>query len=336
MTISTIITVYNLEKYIAETLESVFRQTRLPDEIIVVDDCSTDASPEILRGYGDKIKYLRLPENSGVMTAFLTGIENASGDILSFLDGDDIWFPEKLAEIERAFIEDENRILVTHDYECINGEGASRPYSSDNTHFNTERIVREANNDLSKMNELLRNSILCYKGVWMGSAFCIRAKNFDAKKFRKFMFASPDARFTHQDQPTAAFLILENKDKKVYYVDKILFKYRIFEFNSSGASGDINSALKTINRSKATISRTYALVSKHSELIEENKCQKMKLAELDYLHSLYNGNFSKATSLFVNLSRSVWNSRQLSKELKRFIGIRILGAEKFLKIKSRY
>lgn len=336
MKISTIITVYNLEKYIVETLESVFSQTRLPDEIIVVDDCSTDNSAEILQIYAKRIKYIRLLENSGVMTAFLTGIEAASGDVLSFLDGDDIWFPEKLAEIEKAFIEDENRILVTHDYECINGEGNARLYSSDRTHFNTQRIVNEANGDANEMDKLLRNSILCLKGVWMGSAFCIRAKNFDLEKFKKFIFDSPDARFTHQDQPTAAFLLLENPDKKVFFIDKILFKYRIFDQNSSGSSSDINSALKTINRSVATISRTSLLVAEHPELTEENKWQKLKLAEMKYLQNLYNGKFLDTAKLFLNLSRHFWTFRQFSKELQRFAGVTILGIDKFLKIKSKY
>ena len=335
MTISTIITVYNLEKYIEESLESVFKQTRRPDEIIVVDDCSTDRSAEILQKYKDRIKYVRMPENSGVMLAFIRGIEESSGDILSFLDGDDVWLPDKLNEIETAFLADENRVLVTHDYECIDAEGRKRPYSDDPAPENTERIVREANGDPEKMNQLLRNSILCHKGVWLGSAFCLRRRNFDVKKFKEIMCALPDPKLSYQDHTAAAFVLLENKSKKAFFINKILFQYRLFGFNSSGASADLKSALRTVSKYKATTLRTAYLVAQHSELIEENHCQKMRLLDADYLQALYAKSFIKAVPKFVKLSTKFWNWRKSFKEFQRIAGVAVLGPEKFLRLKSK-
>src|SRR4051812_4161660 len=116
MTVTVIITCYNLEKYIEPAILSVLAQTRTADEIIVVDDCSSDRSAEIIKKYSDKLRYIKMPENSGVLQATLAGIEKSSGEVISFLDGDDIWMPEKLAEVMKAFEEDTSIMLVSHNY----------------------------------------------------------------------------------------------------------------------------------------------------------------------------------------------------------------------------
>lgn len=333
MAISTIITVYNLEKYVEDTLESVFSQTRLPDEIIVVDDCSTDASPQVLQKYLDRIKYIRMPQNSGVLMAFIRGIEESKGEILTFLDGDDLWHQEKLEEVEKAFAEDSNRILVTHDYECIDGAGAARDYTSDQTHFNTGQIVEKSAGDLDEMDRLLRNSMLTYKGVWLGSAFSLRRKYLDLVSFKKLMLELPGSNLSHQDQPIAAFAVLQNKDKKMFFINKILFKYRIFGLNSSGVSKDVASALKTIERSKATLTRTSHLVSQHPELIEENQRQALMLLNINYLQKLYNKEYFSALKDFSGLAFGLWNAKQTLKEFSRFTGVAVLSPEKFLDMK---
>lgn len=334
MTISTIITVYNLEKYIEETLQSVFSQTRQPDEIIVVDDCSTDDSAEILRKYSDKIKYIRMPQNSGVLMAFIRGIEESISDIVTFLDGDDIWYPNKIEEVEKAFAENEDRILVTHDYECINGKGENRPYTSDPTHFNMLRIFEEASS-LEEMDKLLRNSMLSYKGVWLGSAFSLRRKYLDIAGFKKLMLKMPGSNLSHQDQPIAAYVVLQNREKQMYFINQILFKYRVFGMNSSGVSYDVSSALRTIERSKATLMRTSHLVSQYPELIEESRCQNMRLLDVEYMQTLYAEGLIKALPKFFKLSTNFWNREKFSKELKRMVGVAVLGPERFLRLKSK-
>lgn len=334
MIISTIITVYNLEKYIEEAIESVFSQTRLPDEVIVIDDCSTDNSAKILQKYADKITYIKMPENSGVLMAFIRGIEVAKGDILTFLDGDDIWYPTKVEEVEKAFLENEDRILVTHDYECIDDEGLKRSYMTDPTHFNMTGIAKRAR-DLDEMDKLLRNSMLSYKGVWLGSAFSLRRKYLDLNSFKKLMTELPDANLSHQDQPIAAYTVLENKDKKVFFINKILFKYRVFGLNSSGVSNDLKSAFKTLARSRATIIRTSYLVSRHPELVEEKQRQEMFLLNLDYLAYLYQKKYAKAFQHFLKLFFNFWTLNQKIKESMRFFGVLLLGPEKFFTVKSK-
>ena len=95
MKISVVIPAYNAEQTIGRTLDSVLAQTRAADEIIVVDDGSADASADVIRSYGDKVRLIQ-QENAGVSVARNAGIEAAAGDWIAFLDGDDEWLPDKL------------------------------------------------------------------------------------------------------------------------------------------------------------------------------------------------------------------------------------------------
>jgi glycosyltransferase involved in cell wall biosynthesis len=96
MKASVIIPVYKVEKYIINTIESVLNQTYQNFELIIVDDGSPDRSIDLCQQFKDsRITILRQP-NQGVCVARNTGINNASGDYIAFLDGDDLWLPEKL------------------------------------------------------------------------------------------------------------------------------------------------------------------------------------------------------------------------------------------------
>jgi glycosyltransferase involved in cell wall biosynthesis len=93
--VSVIIPTYNNEDYILNTLSSVFTQTYGEYEIIVIDDGSTDSTREILKPYNYRIRY-HYQENKGLAVARNVGLEMASGEYVTFLDGDDIWEPDNL------------------------------------------------------------------------------------------------------------------------------------------------------------------------------------------------------------------------------------------------
>ena len=95
ITVSVVIPVYNSSEYIARTIESVLAQTHKPDEIIVVDDGSTDETRQKVTRYEPKIKYI-YQTNAGASAARNTGIKTSSGEWIAFLDGDDEWLPEYL------------------------------------------------------------------------------------------------------------------------------------------------------------------------------------------------------------------------------------------------
>ena len=96
ITVSVIIPVFNCEGYVAAAIESVLGQTRSPDEVIVVDDGSSDATATVLALFGSRITIISQP-NRGGAEATNRGVAAASGDFLCFLDADDLWTPDKLA-----------------------------------------------------------------------------------------------------------------------------------------------------------------------------------------------------------------------------------------------
>jgi glycosyltransferase involved in cell wall biosynthesis len=93
--ISCVVPVWNGERYLAEALDSVLTQTRPPDEIVVVDDGSTDGSADIVHGYGSKLRYVR-QTNAGSAAARNRGLAESRGDLVCFLDQDDVWEGQKL------------------------------------------------------------------------------------------------------------------------------------------------------------------------------------------------------------------------------------------------
>ncbi len=93
--VSCIVPVFNGERYVAETIESILGQTVPPLEIIVVDDGSTDGTQEALRPFGDRIRVLS-QENQGPSGARNHGLEESRGEFIAFLDADDLWVADKL------------------------------------------------------------------------------------------------------------------------------------------------------------------------------------------------------------------------------------------------
>jgi glycosyltransferase involved in cell wall biosynthesis len=93
--VSVVIPTYNSGPLVVEAVKSVLAQTRPADEIIVVDDGSTDDTAARLRAFGNRIKVVA-KRNGGVATARNRGVQEASGDAIAFLDADDVWHPRKL------------------------------------------------------------------------------------------------------------------------------------------------------------------------------------------------------------------------------------------------
>lgn len=96
--ISAIITAYNCSAYLGEALDSALAQTRLPAEVILLDDGSTDdgATARLAAGYGERVRYVYQP-NAGIGAARNAGAAAARGTHLAWLDGDDYWTSDKLA-----------------------------------------------------------------------------------------------------------------------------------------------------------------------------------------------------------------------------------------------
>lgn len=331
MTIAVVITVFNLEKYIAEAIESVLVQTLQPNRIIVVNDGSTDNSKAVIERYKDRIELLNNPQNQGVLPSIISAMKKLDTDIIAFLDGDDRWHCDKLKKIAEVFERDERTMLVTHSYHRMNAMGEIQPMM-DKTLRNLNRI-ENLNISSEQADTELKNSILSYKGVWLGSAFVIRKKFLDLAKFEDWSLQLWGHSLSHQDQPLAAFLILTHPEGKIVYIPEKMFDYRVFGENSSGNSATLERALHTLRRSKATLLRTHDAVSKMTNRPRELKTQKHKLQEIEYLEFLYTRRLRKAVPNFVSLFFSHWDAREKVKETLRLGGAIVLGTNRLLKYK---
>lgn len=154
--VSIITPCHNSESIIPKTIESVLNQTYQNWEMLIIDDCSTDNSSDVIKRYAEKdkrIRYFRTDKPSGSPALPRNiGIENVKGDFIAFLDSDDVWLQDKL-EKQIKFIEENNYDLVYSFYEKMNWEGERN-----------DRVVQTRK--YSTYNSLLKsNSIPCLTSI---------------------------------------------------------------------------------------------------------------------------------------------------------------------------
>ena len=125
--ISVLIDTYNHERFIEKAITSVLEQDfpASDREIIVIDDGSTDRTPEIVRQFAPHIRCLR-KVNGGQASAFNAGIPECKGDIIAFLDGDDYWLPGKLRRVVEILAKNPAVGLVGHAIEELLPDGSRR------------------------------------------------------------------------------------------------------------------------------------------------------------------------------------------------------------------
>lgn len=126
--VSVVIPAYNHASFLAETITSAFSQTWCDFEVIVVDDGSTDATAQVAAQFGDSIRYIR-QDNQGIAAARNTGIRHARGELISFLDDDDLWDPDHLRMVVPAF-EDPYTMAVYTGWQAIDENNRRLPRGS--------------------------------------------------------------------------------------------------------------------------------------------------------------------------------------------------------------
>ncbi len=332
MTIGVIITVYNLEAYVAQAILSALKQSRKAEQIIVVNDASEDRSLDIIKKFTNGITVISHDINQGVLPSVIEAIKLINTDVIALLDGDDFWDQEKLKEIEKLFELDSNIMMVLHNYHRVNAQGENLP-GTDTTQINLDRIVHTWQLGRQSLDHLLKESILSYLGVWLGSALSFRKSALNLPKFEAWSKSLWGHELSHQDQPLAAYLIATNPAGKIEYINRALFNYRIFGENSSGSSNTLPKAMRTLQRSRATLLRTYNLVKQMQGQEKSSHRQKLKLKEVAYLEALYEGRTFLALQHFKGLFFSLWSTRDRGKEIIRILGIVIIGPSRFLSLK---
>ena len=198
--VSIITPTYNCAKFIGATIETAQAQTYANWEMIIVDDCSTDNTREVVLPYTTKeprIKYHVLGKNSGAAVARTTAMQLAKGDYMAFLDSDDLWYPQKL-EKQLEFMEKTGHAFTCTSYEQIDEEGKS-----------LGRVIKCIAK--TSYNRLLLDCPVGNSTVM-----------YNVKKMGKFTV--PNIRKRNDD---ALWLTMLKKEPYIWGLSEVLMKYRI-------------------------------------------------------------------------------------------------------------
>ncbi|MFO8054280.1 MAG: glycosyltransferase family 2 protein, partial [Bacteroidales bacterium] len=197
--ISVVTPAYNAARFIQETVKSVQRQTYQDWEMLIVEDCSSDDTVQIVRNLAAedaRIRLFALEENVGAAEARNIAFRHANGQYIAFLDSDDLWLPEKL-EKQLRFLQENNYAFTYTDYECITEDGSAVLYT---VHAPAEIGYRR----------FLRNTTIGTLTVMID-----REKTGD--------FEMPQIRSSHD---IALWLALMRKGHKAFGLQEVLAQYR--------------------------------------------------------------------------------------------------------------
>lgn len=199
--VSIITPVYNNSEFIKQTIESVQKQTYKNWEMIIVDDCSTDRTPELIKKISqkdDRIKYIKLENNSGAAIARNKALSESRGRFIAYLDADDLW--------EKNKIQNQIDFMLAHDYAfvCSNYE----KIDINNKIIKQVKIPKEINYKL-----FLRNTIIQTVGVMI-----------DSRKTGRELLIMPNVR---RRQDAATWCQLLKSGFNCYGVPEFLSYYRV-------------------------------------------------------------------------------------------------------------
>ena len=219
MMISVAMASYNGEKYIWEQLETIYKQTHKVDEIIVVDDCSTDETVAIVKRFMEtypdsKISYYENEVNLGYKKNFHKAISLCKGDVIFLCDQDDIWNEQKV-EVLRKILEDNEEIsLVSSSFMSVNGSG------------DRDEENKSVFNKRMKDGELIQVPLedLLYHNISQGCAMAVKRD-----------IVNVYLEYYTEELPHDWMLnVIAAMKKKCYYLNKALFYYRIHDNNTIG------------------------------------------------------------------------------------------------------
>lgn len=198
--VSIITPTYNCSRFIAETIESVLSQTYKNWEMIIVDDCSTDNTRNVVQQYSekdDRIKFHCLKKNSGAAVARTYAMNIAKGNYMAFLDSDDVWLPNKL-ELQLDVMKEKQWNFTCTDYMHIDENG--------NNLNKVIKSIKKTNYNRLLLDCPVGNSTVMYSVDAMGK------------------FKVPNIRKRNDD---ALWLQMLKKEKYIHGVNRVLTKYRI-------------------------------------------------------------------------------------------------------------
>ena len=250
--VSVVIPLYQTERYIQATLASVLGQTFDDFEVIVVDDGSRDHGPDLARGTGDARVRVVVQANRGLAGARNTGIREARGTYIAFLDADDLWLPLKLSR-HVAVLDARPEVGLT---------------------YSASRLIGDDGEDLGMAQWPSRTStraadVFCRNPVGNGSAPVIRRACLDAIAFQDATLGRIcwfDESFRQSEDVECWTRIAASTAWQLALVPFELTKYRV---NSAGLSANTAKQLQSWRRFRAKVkSYAPALEAEHGALAE--------------------------------------------------------------------
>lgn len=280
--VSVVIPAYNVAEYIAEALASALAQTFKDFEIILVNDGSpdTDSLEKSLLPYFDKIIYIKQP-NGGASAARNTAISAARGSILAFLDGDDVWFAEKLAE-QMAFFEATDFDLIYCDA-LLFGE----PLFEGRTFMQTA----PSEGKVTPEKLLIGQCNVLTSGTIVLKEFVVKYGMFDLKAFRVEDFE-------------LWFRLCKN-GVRIGFQEKVMLKYRIRAGSLTG--NNIEKAERGIAGLKIIRDRSNLTESELKVWDKQMQVAESKLSFEKGKHNLVTGNFADAKKNFADANQHTKN-----------------------------
>lgn len=123
-TVSVCMATYNGERFVCEQIASILKQIDTNDELVIVDDCSTDKTVSLIKSTNDsRIRLFQMDKNIGHVGAFEIALSKANNDIIFLSDQDDIWRSDKYRTILQEFESDQKLTLVVHSLSAIDADG---------------------------------------------------------------------------------------------------------------------------------------------------------------------------------------------------------------------
>ena len=222
--VSVIVPVYQVENYIAQTINSVLNQTYPHFELLIIDDESPDRSIEICQQFNDSRIKIISQKNRGLAGARNTGIRNAQGDYLAFLDSDDLWLSEKLAQhVQHLDSSPEVGVSFSRS-QFIDGE--SQPLG----------IYQ-----MPKLQDITPSHLLCRNPIGNGSAPVIRKEVFEMIAFEANLHGEVetfyfDEHFRQSEDIECWLRIAAETPWKIAGIAEALTLYRV---NGEGLSANV-------------------------------------------------------------------------------------------------
>lgn len=276
--VSVIITNYNYGNFIGESIESVLNQSYPRFELIIVDDGSTDNSREVISSFNNSRINKIFKNNGGQASALNAGLSIAKGEIIAFLDSDDIWKTNKLEECVKAYLDNDEYNIVQHNLEIITQNSLPtgkihpgiRPGRRDvfrayikNNHtgfFTSTSGITCKSNNLKKILPLDNSWRIC-ADVTISRPLALFGKTLTLNKQLGFYRIHDSNKWMNSDNQKKQ---LENQQKYVDYTNYWLAKFGYIEridFKKSNI-------YKTLINSKSNKNKFYHKIL--SKLIEDN------------------------------------------------------------------